>query len=336
MTFNNEKSQYLTVTTKRKPKELELKVKRGKIEKCEKYKYLGEYVNTKGNYADAINNKRSKVGGIVLRIKRLAHTTGQLHNKVAMKLINSMLLPVITYGTETWTRISRSEIDAMERVQKDALYNIFDMKRSTPYEGFLSEIGIPPIEVQIEIKKLSLYHELMNSKNNRIARRILMEQKMNDKDNSWWSEVSEILTKLKVETINVEQISKGEWKKILKRKISEQLDERIATSEKTKVRFLKNWKEKEYITKLRKKEANLIMEARLNMIEIGDNYKGRKMDRDCKACGKYLNTEHIIECGENDKSRKHNMGDENLSVIKYFYSKIKNYIDNLKLQNDIT
>eukprot|EP00111_Clytia_hemisphaerica_P015501 TCONS_00045769-protein len=104
MTFNNEKSNYQAIGgTKKNKKMIQLKVKKGNIKRCEKYKYLGEVINEKGDLEDTIRKKGSKARGITLAIQKLSNKAGYFRNSVAEKLIKTTLLPVLTYGTETWS-----------------------------------------------------------------------------------------------------------------------------------------------------------------------------------------------------------------------------------------
>ena len=61
----------------------------------------------------------------------------------------------------------------LEKIQKDSLYTIFEMKRTSPYEAFLAEIGLLSIADTINLKRIKLYHNTVNSDERRIAKHIL-------------------------------------------------------------------------------------------------------------------------------------------------------------------
>ena len=53
-----------------------------------------------------------------------------------------------------------------------------------------------------------------------------------------------------------------------------------------KTRFLRNdnWTKKKCLTELEAKEAYSIINLRLNMINVKDNYKNREIDTKCEFC----------------------------------------------------
>ena len=120
-------------------------VKKGNLTYCDEYKYLGDIINKKENFEQSIKKKDKKSAVI----KRLAEKSGNFHNKVALKLVKTCLLPVLTVNTETWTNISKREFEELEKIQKRSLYGIFNMKMTTTYYAFLSEVGILPVSLQI-------------------------------------------------------------------------------------------------------------------------------------------------------------------------------------------
>ena len=101
------------------------------------------------------------------------------------------------------------------------LQRIFKIKRNTPYWGILSESGIWPMEIRIFYKKLMLYHLLITSDEERIARKILVQQIKNNYSNCWYEEIQVILNKLElnITQTQLEELSKIKWKQMVKNKI---------------------------------------------------------------------------------------------------------------------
>eukprot|EP00111_Clytia_hemisphaerica_P014446 TCONS_00042529-protein len=169
----------------------------------------------------------------------------------------------------------------------------------------------------------------MNSDENRIARRILKEQINSGKENNWWGEVKKVLKDFQMDEIEVEEISKTKWKATTIRRMKNLLNERVKSSEKTKVRFLKDWNEKDYVTKLTKADSKLIMDARLNMIEIGENFKGKKtITNKCPVYDDVLTTEHLANYDDGCTNVVADIGDENIENLKNICLKIKTFLQN--------
>ena len=177
MTFNNEKSKYQILDfSKQKIEELSEKVKKEKIGRAKTYEYLGDMINEEGNYNESIKGRKNKQNYITMIIKQNAEKTGHMYIEVIEKLYNAIAKTMITFNTETWSNIRKEEMEEMEKIQKNILFRLYEMPRSTPYKAFLSEIGIWTIERQIQYKKLLFLHQLITSEENRIARKTLIEQ----------------------------------------------------------------------------------------------------------------------------------------------------------------
>ena len=149
-----------------------------------------------------------------------------------------------------------------------------------------------------------LFHELKNSDDTRVAKKVLEEQERIKTENGWVHQISDILNELLITDgfEKVKVMTRSEWKTRIRNAVDELLNVRINKCEKTKSRFLTNWERKSYVNKLSTKEAKCIMETRLNMLPIGGHFKGT-YKAECDKCerSKKLSTEHIFECekGEN-------------------------------------
>ena len=71
-----------------------------------------------------------------------------------------------------------------------------------------------------------LYHNIMNSDQKRIVRKILAEQTKSTKKNTMISNVQQIAQEMGVKLKNVENMSKSKWKKEIKGKIGKSIEER--------------------------------------------------------------------------------------------------------------
>jgi len=101
-------------------------------------------------------------------------------------------------------------------------------------------------------------------------------------------------------------LTKTEWKKIINDQIEEYLCKanKQATIKHRKLRFLNNNnndKTFKYIYEMKSQEVEIIMKARLNMLDLKDNYKSIRNDRnnECRICNeKDETTEHFLQCNQ--------------------------------------
>ena len=334
MTFNEKKSNYqiLEFGKKRERKEIDERVKKGPIKRTNNYKYMGEHVNNKANYDDSIDHKEKKVPGVSKAIKVNAESAGNLHGQVADKLYNTSALPYISFNMETWTNIQKQEMARIEKLQKDILTTIYGMPRTTPYEAFLSELGVWPMRHYVGYKKLLLLHNLMHSENNRVAKQVLLDQINKNIPNCWYEEIKQMSQNYQIELNNVTNSSKGEWVESIKRAINETV-ESGNWRESTKSRFVKSCKREKYIDETSKEETRKIMKVRLNMLDLKMNYKGKYPDnRECPVCKiSDDTTEHLFECLEIKKRmdvelariNKNDVTSEDTSKLKMLIKYVK-------------
>ena len=126
----------------------------------------------------------------------------------------------------------------------------------------------------------------------------------------WGNSIIEICKKYKIEIEEIRKWDKRTLKKVIKERINKSID--ITVDEKSremkKLRFLQENRKSTYIKALNAKEARLIMKARLNMLELRANFRGKYEDDMCDLClNEEDTTEHMFECIKLKGLMKHKM-----------------------------
>jgi len=71
-TFSLDKSNYMVIKTGKKSVEnLEIKVKRGKLERVGSYKFLGNWINEEGTMDTQVENIEKKIEGVIKAVCRI-------------------------------------------------------------------------------------------------------------------------------------------------------------------------------------------------------------------------------------------------------------------------
>ena len=104
------------------------------------------------------------------------------------------------------------------------------MKGPRLYEPFLAEIGLFSIVNWVNLKKMKLFYELWNSDNDRVAKRILIQQKDNEKENCWFSEVNCMMNQIEVEIDDVSVMTKNEWSSNVRKKLISQIEGKLSSA----------------------------------------------------------------------------------------------------------
>ena len=138
-----------------------------------------------------------------------------------------------------------------DKIQGRALKRIFNLPISTSNIGLIMETGTWPANQRIQYSTMMLYHNITNSGQKRIARKILVEQTKSNSKNTMISKVQQMVQEIGVKLKNVKNMSKSKWKKQVKGKIGKLIEERAKQemTNKTKARTIREdkWKRKKYL-----------------------------------------------------------------------------------------
>ena len=301
MEFTTKKSKWMMMKTGRgRCEEIEVETKQGMIQKAERYKYLGNWVNEGGNMDTQLEEVQKKVPFIIREANIVGgrENVGSMEVNVKILLYEKVIVPTIFYNLEVWTNMRKKDIERMEIIQGNVLKGLLRLPKATPYWGILIELGIWPVEWQLKYRKMMLYHQILISKDDRKIKRIILEQKKNNYKECWYSEIVEIgnRTNVEIDTEIVRIMKKSVWKEKVKMAVDIVVKglavEKIESMK--KLRFLKEFGRKKYIEELNGYEVIDALKIKLNMVEsIMDNY-GKRME--CVLCNSEETTEHIITC----------------------------------------
>ena len=77
---------------------------------------------------------------------------------------------------EAW-KLSKAEIQKLQKMQGKALKRIFSLPITTPYTGLIIETGVWPAEQRINYSSLMLYHNIINGSKDRLVKQRIKEQR---------------------------------------------------------------------------------------------------------------------------------------------------------------
>ena len=103
----------------------ELKLGDMEIEETDKYKYLGEIINNKGNLEDHIKMLEGKVEAVYQTILHIAKDKSFKGLKMAIiwKLVETCIIPIITYGAQQNNNAQRKPEDTNNHEQHHKKYH---------------------------------------------------------------------------------------------------------------------------------------------------------------------------------------------------------------------
>ena len=187
-------------------------------------------------------------------------------------------------------------------VDKELITLLFEVAKSTPYWGIIEETAIWPILQTIDFQKLMLLHNMLNSEDTKISKKVLLSQARNQYPNCWYSEILQAADdyQLDISTKWLQKIRKSDWKKEVKENVTKRIRKRMEEIKRqmTKLRFIDtSFVQESYITNTTADMCRIIMRVRLNMTKLKSNYKGLGKDVLCTACkAEEETTEHVFNC----------------------------------------
>ena len=299
--FSSEKSPWMCIRNRKKNiEEIEVEVTQGKLTRTSVHKFLGNYVNDKGNLDDQLKYMEGKVGGLVSEANKICS-----QNKLGIyewdgkKIVyKAQITPAVFHNIEAWTNLRKTDWEKMETLQGKILRGIYGLPKSTPYWGLLHELNIIPIKLLITYKRLMVYHNLMNSDDDRVAKHIVREQEKSGYEECWFGNVKREGEGIGIE-VNEKAVLgklKSRWKKQVKRKVREAFDAELKNKKREgrKLRFLGTKGSETYLNEIHNDNARLAVKIRLNMVDwIETNYGVAGV---CPLCGEEDSTEHVFSC----------------------------------------
>ena len=188
-----------------------------KLEYTKTYKYLGETLNTKGNFDDHIPELKRKTEAAYQTI--LAVMGNQQFSKIeletAWKLLEACIQPIITYGGETW-KTNKREQKALNQLQENIIRRILMVPQTTPIETLYIETGIIDINTIAMKNRINMEQRLNKPKNHQRLTTKVMKAKIKD----GWLETTE---KMK-QNLNENNINKNTINKQFKERITKQAE----------------------------------------------------------------------------------------------------------------
>ena len=280
--------------------EIEVEVTQGKLMRTSVHKFLGNYVNDKGNLDDQLKYMEGKVGGLVSEANKICSQSKLgIYEWDGKRIVyKAQITPAVFHNIEAWTNLRKADWEKMETLQGKILRGIYGLPKSTPYWGLLHELNIIPIKLLITYKRLMVYHNLMNSDDDRVAKHIVREQEKSGYEECWFGNVKREGESIGIEVNEKEVLGKlkSRWKEQVKRKVREVFDAELENKKREgrKLRFLGTKGSETYLNEIHNDNARLAVKIRLNMVDwIETNYGVAGV---CPLCGEEDSTEHVFWC----------------------------------------
>ena len=223
--------------------------------------------------------------------------------RVGVNFLQTMIIPTLTFGAETWNKLTEKEKDEINGVQTSYLTKLLDVPVTTPKCALIGSLNLTKIEHIANARKLQYYVDLQNREENRLE--VKMQKLQQNKNMSYEREINELREKYNLEIClkgeNTKTI-KNHIKTKIKKKNDEEIEEEIKEGKKSK---MMNDYNREYIDNLHFEDARAIFMMLTRMIDVKSNFKNKYKNLDCETCSVEENTQHLFKCKKyQDLNRK--------------------------------
>ena len=109
------------------------------------------------------------------------------------KLLDTCIIPIITYGAEAWTT-TKAEENALQKILDNIIKRIIKTPTTTPSELTTAETGIWDIETQVMKTQIMYYHKIVNTR----PKESTLYKVTTDPDNPWKKKITNTLMKINI------------------------------------------------------------------------------------------------------------------------------------------
>ena len=103
------------------------------IEETTTYKYLGDVISNNGKNIKNIESRKAKTLATTINMNSIASTEilCKIETSVLLELHDKVTVPGLLANAEAWT-LSKTELNEIEKIEYQALRNMFDLPLHTP------------------------------------------------------------------------------------------------------------------------------------------------------------------------------------------------------------
>ena len=163
-----------------------------KLKQVNSFNYLGVTLTSNGRYF-----KTQKA--LSLQASRAIHSLFSLFDNIALniseklKLFDSMVIPILLYGSEIWGLHKANDI---ERQHIKFLKIILGVRQSTPNASVYGETGRVPISVLIKVRMVKYWYKIIYDNESLMFKLFDLRNSNGDFINKWSMNIREILDEL--------------------------------------------------------------------------------------------------------------------------------------------
>ena len=239
--------------------------------------YLGDIISGDGDGTNKLNirNRVTKGLGRIAQIINMVETIslGKHYFKISLLLRESIFLSSILTNSEVWYRVTQSDIEDLESLDRSLLRRILSCPSSTPTSALYLETCCIRVGTIMKARRVNFLRYLLELPKSETLSKFFYCQWLDKKPYDWTEQVKKDLLELNLPT-SLTEIGKRKlfsWKQLVKKRVKEyelkNLLEIKFSSNKSKMKSLyyEKLELQEYFSKFDVIEARTIFSFRVGM-----------------------------------------------------------------------
>ena len=289
--------------------ELNIQLDGKEMKRVSSAKYLGDIITPDGKQDKTISSRRSAVTGITAEISVIMEEMIDAKFDATIQYYNGIVIPKLLNNAHTWSKLSKQNIQELEKVQNMTLKRLLKLPTGTPSVALKSELGIWSIKHQVLKQKLMYLHKIAHYHSEHLTKKVLIEQ-IALPGPTWHSmvkqECEEIGISIKISEL--QSMKKNQWQNSITDAIQkkENIDlEEWKTNSKKCSEMKGEVKFKDYLKNMKSEYGFIMLKERLGMTRVRVNYKNMYDSPLCPICKKQdETTKHMIRCNLDNPSHE--------------------------------
>ena len=265
--------------------------------------YLGDVISGDGtnklNIESRVSKGQGKIAQIVSMVEKISR--GKHYFKIAFLLRESIFLSSLLTNSEVWYRMTKSDLEDLEILDRSLIRRILSTPNSTPVSALYLETGCISIGTIIKARRLNYLQYLVKLPQEEMLSRFFYCQWLESNQTDWTKQVKVDLVDFNLPE-DLEQIRKRSifsWKNIVKKKAKEfelrNMNTIKETKNKSKMKELhyEKLEVQEYFKTLEVSQAKTLFRFRTRMAQFDGNFKGYGSVDLCPLCGDHSDLQQL-------------------------------------------
>ena len=220
LAYSKTKCKTMVINGKKRDEPPQLCIGDIKVGIVQQIEYLGDVINSKGDFSDLIKDREKRGITAMVQIEAILREADLGIHTVSVHLLlyQTLFLSCTLFNSQAWSSIKEADIMKLEKIQLKCLKKILHMATSITNSLIFLELGELPLGYIVDRNQLNFLHHIYHLENNDPVR--VMWEAMNNLtgEKNWWSRVKGLMTKYKVSIENVKIMTSQSFKCMVKKK----------------------------------------------------------------------------------------------------------------------